>query len=99
MHSHGNKNRTTPFIGNRETASQDKQRHKRGDVCMGSGEQQRAKYHPQETANIAFQNAIDEKAKNELLDDRCNRDREDNDHDSLADGARSTEELDDALLA
>ena len=66
---------------------------------MGRREQQRAKYHPQKTANVAFEHAVDEKSKNKLLDDRGNCDRENNDHSPLLNGARCTEELDDALLA
>ena len=58
-----------------------------------------SKYHPQKTANVAFEHAVDKKSKNKLLDDRCNRDRENNDHNPLLDGARRAEELDDVLLA
>ena len=68
-------------------------------MCVGRGEQQRTKYHPEKTANIAFEHAVDEKSKNKLLDDGGDCDRENNDRDSLLDGARRPEELDDALLA
>ena len=68
-------------------------------MCVGRREQQRAKYHPQKTANVAFEYAVDKKSKNKLLDDRRDRDRENNNHNPLLDGARCTEEFDDALLA
>src|SRR4030095_9770439 len=68
-------------------------------MCVGRGEQQRAKYHPQKTANVAFEHAVDEKSKNKLLDDRGDCDRENNDQNPFFDRAGCTEELDDALLA
>ena len=68
-------------------------------MCVGTSEQKRTKYHCEKTSNIALENPVDEKSKNELLNDRRDRDRENNDHDPLLDRARSTEELDDTLFA
>src|SRR5262245_14173257 len=99
MHSHRNKNGAAPFVGNREATTQDKQRHERGKMCVGSSEQQRAKYNPQKAADVAFEHAIDEKSENKLLNNWCDRDCENNDQNSLPDCARCTKELDDALLA
>src|SRR5262249_8585131 len=99
MHRHRHKNGAAPFVGNRKAASENKQWHKRRKMCVRCGEQKRAKGDADQTAKIASRHAIDEKSEHELLDYRRDRHCENDDHDSLLDGVRATEELDNVLLA
>src|SRR2546428_6887020 len=82
-----------PFVRNGETAPENEQRHKRGKMCVGRGEQHRAENHSDKAAKVAFEYAVNEKPKNKLLDNGCDGDRKHNDHYPLLDRARSTEEL------
>src|SRR6266545_5292628 len=99
MHCHRDQDRTAPFVGNRETTSQDEQGHKRGEMCVRCGKQQRAECDAQKTAEITLEYTVNKKSKKKLLNHRGDRYRENNDHHPLLDRARSAEKLDDVLLA
>ena len=99
MHGHRHKYGAAPFVRYRKAAPENKQWHKRGKMCVRCGEQKRAKRNADQTAKIASRYAIDEKSEHELLDYRRDRYGEHDDHDSLLDSVRSTEELDNILLA
>src|SRR5690242_11867799 len=99
MHGHWHKNGSAPFVRYGKGASENKQRHKRGKMCVRCREQKRTKDNADQTPKIAPHNAVDEKSEHKLLDYRRDRYGEHNDHDSLLDSLRSTEELDNILLA
>src|SRR5438876_1224042 len=86
MHGHGDENRTAPFVGKRETTSQDKQRREGGKMCMRGGEQHRVPYDSDKTTEIAFEHAVKKKAEKKFLDYRRDCHGENNDHDALHDG-------------
>jgi len=99
MHGHRHKNGAAPFVRYRKAAPENKQWHKRGKMCVRCGEQKRAKDDYDQTPKIAPRNAVDEKSEHKLLDYRRDRYGEHDDYDSLLDSVRSTEELDNILLA
>jgi hypothetical protein len=99
MHCHRDKNRTAPFVRNRETTSQNEQWDKRGKVCVRCGEQERAERDTNEAAKIAFDDVVEEKSKQKFFNYRGDCYCENDDQDSLLERARAAEKLDDVLPA
>src|SRR4051794_12824479 len=70
VHGHGNENRTAPFVGDRETRSENKERRERRQVPMDSCEEERTQNYAGHPADITFGDAIEEESKDEFLGQR-----------------------------
>ena len=99
MHRHRDKNGAAPFIGNSETASQNEQRYERREMCVCSRKEQRVYCNSEKSAEITFDDPIEEKPEKKLLNHWSNGYRKHDYHDPLFDRLRAAEEFDDVLLA
>src|SRR5947208_16408726 len=99
MHGHRDKDGTAPFVRNRETASQNEQWRERRQMCVRCREQQRAQCDAEQAAEITFEYTVKKKSKEKFLNHRRDCYGENDNQHSLLDRTRSTEKLDDVLLA
>src|SRR5205085_9771583 len=98
MHGHGNEDGAAPFVGNRETASEDKERRERRQMRVDCREKQRARQDADASPEISPGHSVDEKAEDEFLGYGREGNSEHDDEDSLLQRARFTKHLDDGLL-
>src|SRR5260370_35759947 len=99
MHRHRDKNRTTPFIGNSETGSQNEQRRKGGEMSVRGGEKQGVEVNAEKTTEITLEYAVKKTPKKKFVNHLRDRHRENNDHDSLFDRVRAIDKNENALPA